>query len=46
MVERDQHSTEENIIRSKLIKGSIATHFTAHPTAHFQITEKGITNII
>lgn len=46
MLEKDQHSTEDNIIRGRLIKGSIATYFTAHPTAHFQITEKGITNII
>jgi hypothetical protein len=45
MLERDQHSTEDNIIRARLIKGSVATHFTANPTTHFQITEKGITNI-
>jgi len=46
MVERDQHSTEDNIIRARLVKGSVATHFTSHPAAHFQITEKGIANII
>ena len=46
MLERDQHSTEDNCIRARLIKGSIANNFTAHPTAHFLITEKGISNII
>lgn len=45
MLERDQHSTEDNIIRARLIKGSVATHFTANPTTHFQVTEKGIANI-
>lgn len=46
MVERDQHSTEDNIIRGRLIKGSSANHFPNHPTSHFQITEKGIANIL
>ena len=45
-VERDQHSTEDNIIRGRLIKGSCANHFPNHPTSHFQITEKGIANIL
>lgn len=46
MLERDQHSTEDNIIRAKLVKGSVASFFSSNPTSHFQITEKGITNII
>lgn len=35
MVERDQHSTEDNIIRGRLVKGSSANHFPNHPTSHF-----------
>mmetsp|Transcript_31595 Transcript_31595/g.39311 ORF Transcript_31595/g.39311 Transcript_31595/m.39311 type:complete len:104 (+) Transcript_31595:791-1102(+) len=35
MVERDQHSTEDNIIRARLVKGSSANHFPNHPTSHF-----------
>ena len=46
MVERDHNSTEDNIIRGRLIKGSCANHFPNHPTSHFQITEKGIANIL
>lgn len=35
MLERDQHTTEDSIIRGKLLKGSVSTHFTAYPTGHF-----------
>jgi len=46
MLEKDHNSTEDNIIRGKLLKGSIATQFTSYPNAHFQIFEKGIAPII
>ena len=35
LVERDQHSTEDNIIRARMVKGSAAHVFPNNPTAHF-----------
>jgi hypothetical protein len=35
MLERDHNSNEDNIIRAKLIKGSVGTQFTSYPNAHF-----------
>ena len=46
MLERDHNSTEDNIIRGKLLKGSVSTQFTSYPNSHFQIFEKGIAPII
>lgn len=46
MLEKDHNATDENIIRGKLIKGSVAQNFSYFPTAHFQIFEKGIAPII
>lgn len=41
-----EKQSEDNIVRAKLLKGSVATQFTAYPNAHFQIFEKGIAPII
>ena len=46
MLEKDHNASEDNIIRAKLLKGSIATQFTSYPNAHFQIFEKGIAPIV
>ena len=45
-LEKDHNLTEENIIKSRLIKGSIAGMQAANPTSHFQILEKGVAPII
>lgn len=37
MLERDHNSTEDNIIRGKLVKGSVASHFPYGPAAYFQV---------
>lgn len=45
-LEKDHNLTEENIIKARLVKGSIAGFQAANPTSHFQILEKGIAPII
>jgi len=45
-LEKDHNLTEDNIIKSRLIKGSIAGLQATNPTSHFQILEKGIAPII
>jgi RecA/RadA recombinase len=46
ILEKDHNLTEENIIKSRLVKGSIAGMQASNPTSHFQILEKGIAPII
>eukprot|EP00347_Sterkiella_histriomuscorum_P019316 403342118 len=44
-LEKDHNISEENIIKGKLIKGSIA-NLQSTNTCHFQVLEKGITTIL
>ena len=45
-LEKDHNLTEENIIKARLVKGSIAGFQAANRTSHFQILQKGIAPII
>ena len=46
MLEKDHNLTEDNVIKARLIKGSIASLQAANATSHFQILEKGIASIL
>ncbi len=46
MLEKDINLTEDNIIKGRLIKGSMANLHSSNPISHFQINEKGVANII
>jgi len=45
-LERDHNLTEENIVKCRLIKGSIAGMQAANPMSFSQILEKGLSPII
>jgi len=47
MLERELNTTEENIFKGRLVKGSVAHLYSSSAaTSHFQVTEKGINTIM
>lgn len=46
LLEKDHNLTEENVIKGRLVKGSVASCMGNGGSSHFQILEKGIAPII